>query len=1065
MSCTWLRLPLSCAMLLAAALLPACAPDPDPPPVDAEPSASALCTADEPTPSPSSPYAKELYLRGTMNSWMADAGFGFRATGNKVLTLGVLLPRDMDEFKIADKDWSSELNFGGKDSNLVQLGVPTTLHSGGANVSLQLARDGLYCFKLDARDPENPLVTVSLLKEMEFKEGLTLAKAHAYFLSAEALAWKTMGDAAQLSYFLYHDPAGGIVAKDGALQGGQAIALRYAGPLSGDAKLAAAFPYLAKYVKLTAPELAGKLPDLLREQLVLVVKSADGSVRAATSLQTFGVIDELATYKGDDLGGTFNELGVPTVKLWAPTARAVKLLLYDSATAAVPVQTVDLVRGDKGVWSVQGEPAWKNRFYLYEVEVFARSKGVFVKNLVTDPYSTSLALNSTRSQLVDLNDAALKPAGWDTLKKPELQAFEDIVLYELHVRDFSINDPTVPAAHRGTYLAFTDTASSGMTHLQKLAQAGLSHLHLMPLADFTTVQEDRTQQVVPQIPGGAAPDSEEQQAALALAKGRDAFDWGYDPFHYSAPEGSYAMEASGSARILEVRKMVQSLAQVGLRVVMDVVYNHTHSAGQDDPTSVLDRVVPDYYYRLDSSGAVQNSSCCADTASEHAMMEKLMVDSLRLWARQYKVDGFRFDFMGHHTTANLQHVREALAALTPEKDGVDGKKIYLYGEAWRFGSLVDILPDQAFDQGHAYGSGVGSFNDRIRDSIRGGGPFSGLSDQGFATGLSDDYNQNPANEETPTDLAGRLRKLAGLGDDILLGLAGNLRDYVFIGADGRPVKGADVKYRGAPGAGYTADPQETINYFSAHDNHTFWDYIQAKAPFQSPGRLPQTATLAERVRMQNLALSLVALAQGVPFFLAGEDLLRSKSGDGDSYKSGDWFNRLDLSYATNNWGVGLPPATKNRDQWPLWKPRLAAPELLPTREHILSSALHFRELLQIRRSSPLFRLRSADDIKKRVTFFNVGDKQVPGLVAMSLSNKLAGEPDLDPERHRILVLVNANKADTVFQSDELKGTLTLHPVQKLSADPVVKAAQCGDGSGKLTIPGRTTLVCVENKGP
>ena len=1065
MSCTWLRLPLSCAMLLAAALLPACAPDPDPPPVDAEPSASALCTADEPTPSPSSPYAKELYLRGTMNSWMADAGFGFRATGNKVLTLGVLLPRDMDEFKIADKDWSSELNFGGKDSNLVQLGVPTTLHSGGANVSLQLARDGLYCFKLDARDPENPLVTVSLLKEMEFKEGLTLAKAHAYFLSAEALAWKTMGDAAQFSYFLYHDPAGGIVAKDGALQGGQAIALRYAGPLSGDAKLAAAFPYLAKYVKLTAPELAGKLPDLLREQLVLVVKSADGSVRAATSLQTFGVIDELATYKGDDLGGTFNELGVPTVKLWAPTARAVKLLLYDSATAAVPVQTVDLVRGDKGVWSVQGEPAWKNRFYLYEVEVFARSKGVFVKNLVTDPYSTSLALNSTRSQLVDLNDAALKPAGWDTLKKPELQAFEDIVLYELHVRDFSINDPTVPAAHRGTYLAFTDTASSGMTHLQKLAQAGLSHLHLMPLADFTTVQEDRTQQVVPQIPGGAAPDSEDQQAALALAKGRDAFDWGYDPFHYSAPEGSYAMEANGSARILEVRKMVQSLAQVGLRVVMDVVYNHTHSAGQDDPTSVLDRVVPDYYYRLDSSGAVQNSSCCADTASEHAMMEKLMVDSLRLWARQYKVDGFRFDFMGHHTTANLQHVREALAALTPEKDGVDGKKIYLYGEAWRFGSLVDILPDQAFDQGHAYGSGVGSFNDRIRDSIRGGGPFSGLSDQGFATGLSDDYNQNPANEETPTDLAGRLRKLAGLGDDILLGLAGNLRDYVFIGADGRPVKGADVKYRGAPGAGYTADPQETINYFSAHDNHTFWDYIQAKAPFQSPGRLPQTATLAERVRMQNLALSLVALAQGVPFFLAGEDLLRSKSGDGDSYKSGDWFNRLDLSYATNNWGVGLPPATKNRDQWPLWKPRLAAPELLPTREHILSSALHFRELLQIRRSSPLFRLRSADDIKKRVTFFNVGDKQVPGLVAMSLSNKLAGEPDLDPERHRILVLVNANKADTVFQSDELKGTLTLHPVQKLSADPVVKAAQCGDGSGKLTIPGRTTLVCVENKGP
>lgn len=1065
MPCTWLRLPISCALLLAAAALPGCAPSPDPqvlPPDGGPP--TLLCTADEPTQNPSSPYAKELYLRGTMNSWTAEPGFGFRASGNKVLTLGVHLPRDLDEFKIADKDWSSALNFGGKDSNLVQLGVPTTLHSGGANVSLQLARDGLYCFKLDARDPENPTVTVSLLKEMEFKEGITLTKAHAYFLSAEAIAWKTMGEPAEFSYFLYHDPAGGIVARDGTVQGGQRIALHYAGPLTSDAKLATAFPYLAKYVKLTAPELAGKLPDLLREQLVLVVKSADGSIRAATSLQTFGVLDEVAAYTGDDLGGTFDELGVPTVKLWAPTARAVKLRLYDTATAAA-AQTVDLVRGDKGVWSVKGEPAWKNKYYLYEVEVFARSKGAFVKNLVTDPYSTSLALNSARSQLVDLNDAALKPAGWDTLKKPELQAFEDIVLYELHVRDFSISDPTVPAAHRGTYLAFTDTASSGMVHLQKLAQAGLSHLHLMPLADFSTVQEDRSQQVVPQIPAGAAPDAEDQQAALALAMGKDAFDWGYDPFHYSAPEGSYAMEASGSARILEVRKMVQSLAQVGLRVVMDVVYNHTHSAGQDDPASVLDRVVPDYYYRLDSAGGIQNSSCCADTASEHAMMEKLMVDSLRLWARQYKIDGFRFDFMGHHTTQNLQHVRAALSALTPAKDGVDGTKIYLYGEAWKFGSLVDILPDQAFDQGHAYGSGIGSFNDRIRDSIRGGGPFSGLADQGFATGLADDYNQSPANEETPTDLAGRLRKLAELGDDILLGLAGNLRDYVFIGSEGKPIRGADVKYRGAPGAGYTADPQETINYFSAHDNHTFWDYIQAKAPFQSPGRLPETATLAERVRMQNLALSLVALGQGVPFFLAGEDLLRSKSGDGDSYKSGDWFNRLDLSYATNNWGVGLPPATKNKDQWPLWKPRLAAPELTPTREHILSSALHFRELLQLRRSSPLFRLRSADDIKKRVTFFNVGAKQVPGVIAMSLSNKLAGEADLDPARHRIVVLVNANKADTLLQSDELKGTLTLHPVQRLSADPVVQAAQCGDGSGRLTIPGRTTLVCVENKGP
>ena len=236
------------------------------------------------------------------------------------------------------------------------------------------------------------------------------------------------------------------------------------------------------------------------------------------------------------------------------------------------------------------------------------------------------------------------------------------------------------------------------------------------------------------------------------------------------PEGSYATDADGSARVLEFREMVQSLNQSGLRVVMDVVYNHTNSAGQN-PNSILDKLVPGYYHRLNGDGVVLGESCCADTATENAMMEKLMVDSVVLWAQAYKVDGFRFDIMGFHLKSNMLKVRAALDALTPAKDGVDGKSIYLYGEAWNFGVMANNGRGVNAIQVNMAGTGIGSFSDRIRDAVRGGGPFSPRRDQGFATGLFTEPNGTFGGSA-----ADEKAELLRLTDLVRLGLAGNIAE-------------------------------------------------------------------------------------------------------------------------------------------------------------------------------------------------------------------------------------------------------------------------------------------------
>ena len=813
---------------------------------------------------------------------------------------------------------------------------------------------------------------------------------------------------------------------------------------------------------------APKAEAMLRGQLAVCAYDGDGRALQVAGVQIPGVLDDLYAYDGplgiDWKGST------PSLHLWAPTALDVRLLLFRDSADASPIETVPMMRDDtSGTWSATGTATWNGLFYLYEVEVFAPSTGRIETNRVTDPYSRSLSMDSRRSQIVDMNDPALLPDGWGRSPKPPLAAPEDIVLYELHVRDFSALDAETPPELRGTFRAFTVDAPP-TRHLRRLAAAGLTHVHLLPSFDIATVHEDRTTWPMLRLPDdditGAsvpesektpvalaalealAPNSEEQQARLTPLRGDDGYNWGYDPYHFGVPEGSYSTDPNGSARIREFREMVQSLQNMGLRVIMDVVYNHTHASGES-PQSVFDQIVPGYYHRLDESGNVHTSTCCQNTASEHAMMERFIGDDLVHWAKDFHVDGFRFDLMGHHMKSNLETWQSRLHALSPEVDGVDGSAIYLYGEGWDFGEVQGGKRGANATQTNLAGTGIGTFNDRIRDSIRGGNPFGDRREQGFVTGL---FLEPAFNGNTVTE---RSRLLESM-DKIRVGMAGNLASYRFVSRAGTETTGAALS-----NTGYAADPQEAIQYASAHDNETLFDKIL----FSTPNAL----SLEDRARMQTVGLSVIALSQGIPFFHAGSELLRSKCFDADSYDSGDWFNRLDLTYASNNFGHGLPPAEKNQDRWNLIAPILGRSDLDPGQEVIEDALERFETYLRIRKSSPLFRLRDAEEIQARLRFHNTGQMQREGLIVMTISDdvtatRIDGTPfaTLDPERKRVVVLVNAGPDEQSYRHPMLREReFRLHPALAEGTDAVAKTGTFDRKTGTFRVPARTTVVFEE----
>jgi pullulanase-type alpha-1,6-glucosidase len=611
----------------------------------------------------------------------------------------------------------------------------------------------------------------------------------------------------------------------------------------------------------------------------------------------------------------------------------------------------------------------------------------------------------------------------------------DLVIYELHVRDFSIGDTTVPAAHRGKYRAFAEPDSAGVRHLRRLSAAGITDVHLLPVFDIASVPERGCATPAPE----GAPDSERQQALVRASAAHDCFNWGYDPQHYTAPEGSYASDPSdGALRVREFRAMVQALHAMGLRVGMDVVYNHTSHAGQHE-RSVLDRIVPGYYHRRALDGAIERSTCCENTATEHAMMAKLMIDSAVVWARDHRIDSFRFDLMGHQPRAAMEQLQRAV-------DAAAGRRVQLIGEGWNFGEIADGRRFVQASQTSLPGSGIGTFSDRARDAVRGGGPGDDderqVRDQGWANGLV-----HAPNPHAPTDLP-RERLLAA-ADLVRVGLAGTLRDYRFTDHRGAQVPLSAVDYKGQP-AGYVAQPGEVVNYVENHDNQTLFDVNVFKLP-------PDTST-AERARVQIVALAVNAFSQGVAYFHAGGELLRSKSMDRNSFDSGDWFNRVDWTGRQNFFGSGLPPSSDNAKSWPLMKPLLAQASIRPSPADIAWTRGAFEDLLRIRASSTLFRLRSAADVGARLRLPNTGPAQEPTVVAGLLDG--AGFPGAG--FREVLYFVNAGTRAAVLSVPEARDRAwVLHPVHARGTDARPReAARFEPGGARFTVPPRTAVVWV-----
>jgi pullulanase-type alpha-1,6-glucosidase len=724
----------------------------------------------------------------------------------------------------------------------------------------------------------------------------------------------------------------------------------------------------------------------------------------------------------------------------------------------------EMERQRDGAWTFDGgrgldrRTGWQGARYRYAVEVYVPSTRQVETNVVTDPYSAGLTLDSTHSVAVDLDAADWRPKVWRTTPAPVVERAVDQTIYELHVRDFSISDETVPEKLRGTYGAFGASRSDGMKHLRSLADAGLTTVHLLPTFDIASIPEDRADQATPGDLSGFAPDGTEQQAAVAEVQGQDGFNWGYDPYHFSVPEGSYAIEADGGPRVAEFRSMVGNLHRAGLQVVLDQVFNHTAASGQD-PRSVLDRVVPGYYHRQNPvSGAVETSTCCQNVATEHAMAQKLMVDSVVTWARDYHVDGFRFDLMGHHSRANMEAVRAALDELTLRRDGVDGKSVYLYGEGWNFGEVADNARFEQATQGQLGGTGIGTFSDRLRDAVHGGSPVDGASlfTQGFGTGLFTDPNGRDARLGDPASVndggADEAAELAHQSDLVKLGLAGNLRSYEVTTSSGERVRGDELDYRGAP-AGYADSPEEVVTYVDAHDNETLFDLLTLKLPADTP--------MADRVRMNTVSLATAALSQSPSFWHAGTDLLRSKSLDRNSYDSGDWFNAIDWSGRDNGFGRGLPMAADNEDKWPYQRPLLADPALRPGPDDIGFASAQAAELLELRHSTDLFRLGSAELIRQKVTFPGSGPDAVPGVITMSIDDR-AGSSDVDRRLDGVLVVFNASPTSATVEVPELAGRdYALSPVQARGADAVVRKTTWDSADGVVTVPARTVAVLTD----
>ncbi|VBB45797.1 Pullulanase, type I [uncultured Paludibacter sp.] len=522
--------------------------------------------------------------------------------------------------------------------------------------------------------------------------------------------------------------------------------------------------------------------------------------------------DEYPVYSGDDLELTY----APTAskfRVWSPTADAVKLLLYDNGLDGSAYQMEDMHRSKDGTWVAKVVGDLKGKFYTFQVKMgdkwLDETPGIWAK---------AVGVNGNRAAIIDWNET--NPEGWNADKRPPLKSVSDVSLYEVHVRDFSVS-PNSGMKNKGKYLAFTENGtqntageSTGVDHLKEL---GVTHVHLLPVFDYASVDETKLNE--------------------------NKYNWGYDPKNYNVPEGSYATDPYNPvSRIKEFKQMVQALHKARIRVVMDVVYNHT-SAGEN---SFFNLLVPKYFYRFNADGTWSNASGCGnETASEHPMMREFMVKSVAYWAKEYHIDGFRFDLMGIHDIETMNAIRAGL-------DKVD-KSIIMYGEGWTAGSSPLPEEKRAVKKNASKLNGIAVFSDDIRDALKGSWMHAEIP--GFVSG---------------TD---------SLEESVKFGIVGGVQhpqiDYT------KPI------YSKAP---YVSAPTQSINYVSCHDDMCMVDKLRESRP--------AGATEQEIQRFDKLAQTVVYTSQGIPFIYAGEEIYRNKKGVHNTYQSPDSINQINWDNKT-----------------------------------------------------------------------------------------------------------------------------------------------------------------------
>jgi pullulanase len=563
-------------------------------------------------------------------------------------------------------------------------------------------------------------------------------------------------------------------------------------------------------------------------------------------------------YHGDDLGLTYTP-AISSFKIWSPVAEVVELAFYAQPVGGEALMRTEMLRGENGTWksSIKGDQ--QGLYYAFRVRV----KGKWSRE-VPDPYAKLIGTNGMRAVVGDLRRT--DPPEWANDKSPVFHADNgsmgdmpgsatDAVIYELHVRDASIH-PSSGVRNKGKFIGLTERGTrnkSGLaTGLDHLKEFGITHVHLLPSYDFFTVDESRL-------------DSQQ-------------YNWGYDPLNYNAPEGSYSTDPSdGITRVREFKRLVKSFHDAGLRVVMDVVYNHTMFT----ETSLFNQLVPDYYYRQQSDGSFSDASACGnETASERPMMRKFILESVKYWVNEYHVDGFRFDLMGIHDIETMNILSKELHNIKPD--------ILLYGEGWT--AKGSPLPDsvRALKKNVRDLDRIAVFSDDLRDGIK--GSVFVHEERGFVSG-------QPGMEET-------------------------IKFGVVASTPHPQVDFSKVNYSKAP---YSNNPQQVISYAECHDNHILRDKLAISA---------RGSGMQELEDMQRLANTIVLTAQGIPFLHAGSEFLRSKSGVENSFNSGDSINAID-------WDL----KTKHRDVY----------------EYI-------RALIKMRREHPAFRMKTAEQISRHLTF-------------------------------------------------------------------------------------------------